>query len=1192
MSSVENDSVPVYSSGNIVITKSNEQHYQRSHKTAGYLENQHGGTTWNGEILNELPVDANSCSATQILKRDYNKLQSFAYYGSCMELFRASLNHIVEAFPGEIFVEAFPSGGGIGIPHRDSTANGTPLSGTTSDGLVADCMCSNPFNIDIFATSVSKDLTLSNKLKYFANGGCRNYNVIRPDGSKYAIEEWNVINRSDKDCFIPGDIVCEVEIGAAVNDLGISTMEINKDFEVGLGHQDGNFMRVLIIKTDSGYGIFANEKYLGYHIRPNDACINEAYSKLSIFEQYLLNRETLPMYKATFEVIYETSTGYERGLEYFIFPTDISGYNLDIAGNQYDVYAGSLANLGILYDELYSDNLYRSMTHEAISNMDFTKIDENSETEYTLGVEKMKKVIRVLGRCFDEIKVYIDGIENVHTISYSNAAGTSDYSLSDELENDGWDIASVVALQKKNYYEHTGETFTEESTMPINDTDFIDKIIYYIGADNHQFEHGKFYRCTQDTSRIQITNTRSGSIDFVDGGIMKTLRTCLSKLTPAWKQYLPLTLKRSSGKWRLTMSNGTELMNADTIDEFKFGITQDMIVDTPITRYVFNITMFLWEESVPYAAGEKVYTDKEPFDVCTNLIVDSKGETHTLYREFSEVDAEYKPYGNESDAKFLTCCGGEVPANGQQLMTEIVKFIHYKGKKYILDCNDELRELVNGEVVTHPIVNGCIELRGETIPVQSEKRILHTVTSYFDNKTWTASEINYEFQKRLKLNSRAILRKKGTANAIESLLALWGMKSDRFVSNSTNTDLVSDYSIRETSIYTDAIKDTYKPTRELPTMDWYNYIKTYTYDTPNARMNIYDAYRGLPVTYVQYYIDPTDVSGEAYTTNAYDYKNTKRKEAFRMVYPYFDNTAEYDGGMYYQMYGGWLKKTPYCFGDKNLILCGETFTETLRNIHLVDNIEALKGLRYNSLYDGFVCEVRDNSIPYMNISGELLPVKTESVKFVNNGGILNERTILSYVEVPMYFDGFTVGNVTYSGDVKISNPCFEDFEEIIDLYDLPSERPTTKKIYLYYTKDGEKYPVDIYNLESGVTADMIHVDIEMDTDMGGDDPSVLMYAISEYLEPGQNYSNYWVLDDVDNYQSFAMSNNPYYQIGWTRLKENDPRALTLNSIKTITTGNNTHSARIPYDDGSEYLYRFVKLFKYPYMHRDFDERCF
>ena len=81
----------------------------------------------------------------------------------------------------------------------------------------------------------------------------------------------------------------------------------------------------------------------------------------------------------------------------------------------------SLLDAANIVDELFSDNLYRMMTHDSIKNMDSTysrEVDQDALDDIIVGGTKVQKLLRLYGRSFDDLKDYIEGISFANTVSY------------------------------------------------------------------------------------------------------------------------------------------------------------------------------------------------------------------------------------------------------------------------------------------------------------------------------------------------------------------------------------------------------------------------------------------------------------------------------------------------------------------------------------------------------------------------------------------------------------------------------------------------------------------------------------------------------------------------------------------------------------------------------------------------------
>ena len=514
--------VPIYRSGNFIITINNDDTSHKKSSTQGWESNK-SGDTWTLDILKDYEKDEKSSYDKKIvIKKDYYDFRDFAYYGSCSELIRTSINNIIDTYPGELFEpivdywvvsgvssdtrifyteeaanaykESILSGStsakttGLEAVYTkiDSSIDPTDPSGDSNSNIVTEnfvipgsantalYVIDNPFGIDIHSNLV---LDKNKPLKYFAEDGYKNYMVYakngdewdfesgytitsvtftRYDGYDYVDEKGNLIVKID---FCPGEYMGTVNISAervVIIDGQPQTQTITAIVHVFMG--DNNEVKYFF--TD-----VANIR-----IRPKKEIIEKYYDSLSLFEKVLLDRDT--NFEATFEVIKESDYGYYTDTEVFKFPTTYGGYNLGSKDSIFTEYVERLVKIGKFYDDYFSDNLWRSMTHEAIKNFDWTytrRFNPGDEEEYIEGGNKIQKIIRLYGREFDEIKGYIDAIGDNNNVTYDNINNLPDYFFSDKLEDDGWDVKLVNLFKLKDKSEKKcsfSNDFGEEKYYP------------------------------------------------------------------------------------------------------------------------------------------------------------------------------------------------------------------------------------------------------------------------------------------------------------------------------------------------------------------------------------------------------------------------------------------------------------------------------------------------------------------------------------------------------------------------------------------------------------------------------------------------------------------------------------------------------------------------------------------------------
>ena len=423
--------VPIYKSSNFIITVRNDGKVANQYNKTKWKENE-SGDTWTLETISGMTSEFEDQNDVKIvLKQDYYDFCDFVYYGSLTEMFRASINDVLSRFPGELYVAY----------ELDSSNNKTPINAYYTSGVTSDfekveenvilggsdyTIVSNPFGIDIHSLKKPTD---AKALKYFAEDGYKNYEIIDGDNENGTpITSWK--SEPTKNKFCPNNKV--------------ATITINDNIEIEAWVGDGN---EIIYLTN-------NENLFGKHIRPSESVVSEFYNECDNFEKLILNRNTTPKYKSVFSVIHDNERGYYREMEEFIFPTSYGGYNIDATSFGFNDYTSRLAEIGAYYDEYFTDNLYRSMTHEAIKNFDWTYTREftyGDEEEFVHGGEKMQKALRVFAREFDEILSYINNIKNNDRVTYDERSNIPDYFLIDEVENDGWDVCLIYPYDLKEF---------------------------------------------------------------------------------------------------------------------------------------------------------------------------------------------------------------------------------------------------------------------------------------------------------------------------------------------------------------------------------------------------------------------------------------------------------------------------------------------------------------------------------------------------------------------------------------------------------------------------------------------------------------------------------------------------------------------------------------------------------------------
>ena len=351
-----------------------------------------------------------------VIKPDYSSLRDFACYGSATELIRASVNDIVQHFPGSIILTTEPAnetsdddGNKVTVPIYDLTGdreNPALITGTlykVSNETLVDV--DSPSNISLGDDEDKlKFLQLSIDDYCDASG-----NDITAATIKQAEYPW-----------------CDGTIVARVMINGTEVLVYYKDSQKYL------------LSRQSGDKVLAKVK---------EKKVKEYFDALDDFERVLLDRSSKPLYCAKFETPYMDDYGYHYRMESYIFPTvredDITP---DLSSSAYSMYLERLIKLADFHDNYDSDNIWRMMTHEAIKNLDWTFIrNKDGEVEDASDIDSTRigKILRIYGREYDDILLMINGIKSSNRITYDEKNNTPDYFLSDQNELSGWELTNV-----------------------------------------------------------------------------------------------------------------------------------------------------------------------------------------------------------------------------------------------------------------------------------------------------------------------------------------------------------------------------------------------------------------------------------------------------------------------------------------------------------------------------------------------------------------------------------------------------------------------------------------------------------------------------------------------------------------------------------------------------------------------------
>lgn len=503
----------VIGDSNFVFTSRLGINGQKKHVRGKFVPNPSGSTEEGGAWTIDTIIDSGITNETRIrLKPNYTSIRDFACYGSAVKLIQGTINGVITDFPAEMWLSTgdtntltlYPSNNGVGYGYsfNELDVNDTPKQGKTEQLLY------NEYAIDITTENI-QETSVYNPLRYFCLCGS-SYNLVVVDDegeeTEYPFTGFKVENTALGECYNGKEIEVDKLAIVYFNFSGVEfCINVYKDYTDGTVYYtydeeceypitppEPPAPPELVITI---YGDFEQQPYeetysapskntkrgkkasdtpvedipvimragnpevslQGTHIRPKREIIEEYFRTCDDFTAVLLDRVTRPIYTSTFETPKEVETGYIYDMVSYTWPSLLGGYNPDLSGPYYS-YVESLIALAEYYDEFHCDNMWRSLTHEAIKTLDWTYVsnsDGDIQDMSTIDTSRIEPITKIYGRQFDDLKRYADAIKSINTITYNQKSNTPDYTLTDVLENTGWETKTLKLTDDNKLYTKT-----------------------------------------------------------------------------------------------------------------------------------------------------------------------------------------------------------------------------------------------------------------------------------------------------------------------------------------------------------------------------------------------------------------------------------------------------------------------------------------------------------------------------------------------------------------------------------------------------------------------------------------------------------------------------------------------------------------------------------------------------------------
>jgi hypothetical protein len=200
---------------------------------------------------------------------------------------------------------------------------------------------------------------------------------------------------------------------------------------------DNNY--VATFEVDGNLFSGDTEVNVNFLIKPNDSIIEEFFKNLDDLEELLLNRDSSPIYTASFRVprdSFDESATDLIGVD-ATWPVSKDGWNPQIVGVEFDQYVQKLYDLSDEIDDYKSNLIVRFLTAPQL--FEFDTEDKRAES-----------VFQLYGQSFDSVKKYIDNIAYMRNVSYDGISNVPDMLLKNLSQNLGLDTVNLFDEKSLN----------------------------------------------------------------------------------------------------------------------------------------------------------------------------------------------------------------------------------------------------------------------------------------------------------------------------------------------------------------------------------------------------------------------------------------------------------------------------------------------------------------------------------------------------------------------------------------------------------------------------------------------------------------------------------------------------------------------------------------------------------------------
>ena len=334
---------------------------------------------------------------------DLSQVTNFTIFGSLQKRFEVSVQRILNFFPAALEVDRvyydYSTGLTVSNIVYDSITNETQFE-------IDVTRIKNPFSLDY---SVNSIINLQNRESEFSplrdiTNRYRDYSLFTVLG------EFPIVDFTPSQSLFSGVIV----------------VVVTGDAFPGLSNT-----------TESVY------------LKPNTYFTEKSFTEdFDEVEKFLLNRLSNPIYTATFSVPVENDNGIlSISSKSVTWPKD-GLWNLDIRSDKFDLYLEQLNIIGVEFDAFKTNLIARFLVTESL-------------LEFDTSDHKVRKVLQIYGRSFDQVKQFIDALAYMNSVSYNPGNDIPSMLLKNLAATLGWGT-NISPITEENFltsvYSTTGVT--------------------------------------------------------------------------------------------------------------------------------------------------------------------------------------------------------------------------------------------------------------------------------------------------------------------------------------------------------------------------------------------------------------------------------------------------------------------------------------------------------------------------------------------------------------------------------------------------------------------------------------------------------------------------------------------------------------------------------------------------------------